>query len=147
MRKALGMLALVAASTTLGSAACSSDGKGDDGSVLPSRTGQADAGSDSAAPLDCSKRSGKVSDDPACDTCAKAKCCDEISKCDESADCAALEKCLDACADNDTVCVLSCQATHDKGASILQDVGACAQNECAKECPIQMPDGGGDAPF
>lgn len=136
--------------TTLGVAACSSDGKNDDGSALPNRTGQdaaADGAGDSATPLDCSKRSGKVSDDPVCDTCAKAKCCNEIHACDESADCLALEKCLDACANDDTVCVLTCQATHDKGAGILQDVGACAQNECAKECPIQTPDGGGDAPF
>jgi hypothetical protein len=77
----------------------------------------------------------------------KASCCEQITACDKTDDCAALEKCLDDCAAGDQVCPLACQAIHEKGAGVLQDVGSCAQSKCKKECPIELPDAGGDAPF
>jgi hypothetical protein len=138
------------------------DDKGDDGSGLPPRTsGNKDAGStsstssstssgstdtDSGSGYDCSNHAS-VDDRPACDQCARAKCCEWITKCDQSAQCKAVQNCLKDCANDDFVCILGCQSQGGTGAEYLQELGACAQNECKSECPSSAPDGGFDGGF
>ncbi len=83
----------------------------------------------------------KVDDRPACDQCARAKCCAEIVECDKIPDCQALLTCIDDCK-GDVFCGLSCDNAHPKGSDALSGVAGCAQVKCAAECPSQ---GLGDA--
>ena len=133
--------------TALGSA-CSSSTPDTGGANLPGRndadTNDGNVGpitDSSVAPPTCDKLTTKVSDRPACDTCAKAKCCSEITACNASNDCAALQQCLAPCAQTDTLCILTCQEAHPKGGDLLQEVGSCAQLKCKSECPSETPDG------
>lgn len=130
---------------------CSSDDSKDGTIALPERDPKTDAGkesgtappADSGAPApDCKSMTLKVSDKPACDTCAKDKCCAEVLACDKSNDCKALQACLEPCANDDLVCVLTCQAAHPKGQDALQEVGSCALANCKTECPSETPDSG-----
>jgi hypothetical protein len=115
------------------------DGSAVDGNPsTPDSGGGTDTG---ATTTDCTNTTVKASDDPVCDQCAKAKCCKEVMACDQSADCKAFGKCLDACADGDIVCVLTCASLHGKGSDIAQELGACASSECKTEC--KPPDAGG----
>lgn len=137
----LGAMALTAWASAFG---CSDDSNGPGDRDLPHRIAPEEeagpaAAPDSAAPT-CTDLSMTVGEPEACDKCAKAKCCDEILACNDSADCKALQKCLEPCADSDFTCVLTCQSAHDNGSSLLQEVGSCAQNECAAECPSTAPD-------
>lgn len=136
--------------TFVAAGGCSSDATKDGSVDLPERDPKKDAGADSgttptdsgpAAP-DCTSMPLKVSDKPACDTCAKAKCCAEVQTCDKSNDCKALQACLEPCANDDLVCVLTCQAAHPKGQDALQEVGSCALANCKVECPSETPDSG-----
>lgn len=143
----------VAAVGFIGAAAvqgCGSD-KVDDGANLPSRSPKDagvitpdDSGGGSSGNVDCTGLTDKVSDTPACDTCAKQKCCKEVMACENSSDCKALNACLAKCADTDQLCILTCSAAHDNGTALAQDVASCAQDKCASECPT--PEGGTD-PF
>jgi hypothetical protein len=119
--------------------------KKDGGDVDGDPKSPADSGGQPEAAANCTNTTIKASDDPVCDTCAKQKCCKEVLACDDSADCKAFGKCLDACADGDTVCVLTCASLHDKGSGIAQDLGACASSECSTEC--KPPDAGGGFDF
>ena len=83
----------------------------------------------------------RYSGHPACDACTKQKCCDEVQACNKSADCKALQQCLDPCAQDDDLCILTCISGHESGSNKLQEVGSCAQVECKNECP--PPDAGG----
>jgi len=132
-------------------AGCGSDSSGNGDIDLPDRDPKKDAGSgETSTPTtdsgpvtpgtDCSKM-GKVSDRPACDTCVKAKCCEEVAACDKSNDCKALQACLAPCASDDLFCVFECQAAHSSGEEKLREVGSCAQLECKSECPSEV-DGG-----
>jgi hypothetical protein len=115
----------------------------DSGSVdgnpqTPNDTGT--AADTASSTTNCDNTTVKASDDPVCDKCAKTKCCKEVMACDQSADCKAFGKCLDDCADGDTVCVLTCASLHGKGSDIAQELGACASSECKTEC--KPPDAG-----
>lgn len=147
--------ASVAAAVVIG---CGSD-KDDGSSGLPPRTSSTkDAGdtssssssssgstqTDSSTGYDCSNHAS-VDDRPACDQCARAKCCEWITKCDQSAQCKAVQNCLKDCANDDFVCILGCQTQGGSGAEYLQELGACAQNECKSECPSSGVDAGFDA--
>jgi hypothetical protein len=129
-------------------AACSSSSSGDGDSNLPSRT---EAGADtsqttapdSAVPAASCKDLALVVGEPkACDDCAKSKCCDEVLACNNSSDCKALQECIKPCAQDDFVCIGTCSEAHSKGASLLQEVGSCAQTNCKTECASSQPDAG-----
>ena len=85
----------------------------------------------------------KVDDRPACDQCARAKCCAQVLECDKTPDCQAMMKCLEDCKD-DLTCSLTCQIAHEKGGGILADLAACAQTKCEAECPSTSVDAGLD---
>ena len=123
-------------------AACSNSTPNDGRIDLPTRPDSAVA--DSADPTDsavsCKDLQLKVGEPAACDQCAKDKCCAEVMACDKSADCKALQECIAPCAQDDLVCILTCQDAHSNGASKLQDVGACAQSNCKNECPSMQSD-------
>jgi hypothetical protein len=106
--------------------------------------GSSSGGTDSgtAVPADCSKMA-TVDDRPACDTCTKQKCCTQLQACDASPACKAAQNCLAACASDDFICILSCSATGGNGAQLLQDVGTCASQQCASECPSTIDFDGG----
>ena len=112
------------------------------------RDGDGGAGSGevgtSSSSADCTNHA-KVDDRPACDQCTRSKCCASILKCDETADCKALQQCLEPCSSDDIACVLLCQAQHPSGNDALSNVGACAGTECKAECPLAIPDAGFDA--
>jgi hypothetical protein len=121
-------------------------GKKDAGEVDGKPSTPTDSGGDTASSTtDCTNTTVKASDDPVCDQCAKSKCCKEVMACDQSADCKAFGKCLDDCADGDTVCVLTCASLHGKGSDVAQELGACASSECKNEC--KPPDAGGGIDF
>lgn len=112
----------------------------DGGEETTSSSGNTDT--DAGSGYDCTNHES-VDDRPACDQCARANCCEWITKCDQSAQCKAVQNCLKDCANDDVVCILGCQAQGGSGAEYLQELGACAQNECESECPAQTPDAGG----
>ena len=114
------------------SSGASSGTTGDSGKPVPS--------------ADCSKMTTKVDDRPACDTCAKQKCCTQIQACEASAACKAAQQCVAACASDDFFCVLQCSATGGSGAETLQAVGTCASQQCPNECPSSFDFDGG-SPF
>lgn len=148
MRRALG--ACVLAATTVFSllVACGDDKKNDEEVPNPGRTDSAVPEAEAAPPaLDCSKRQGKVSDTPVCDTCAKAKCCSEITACDKDPSCSDIQKCLEACSPEDFTCGLVCQEIGGTGTTLLQAVGSCARRECKTECAAAEADAAFDSPF
>ena len=125
-------------------AACSSSTGSDGDSTLPQRTEagtQAETSTSAdAAPAESCKDLALVVGVPAiCDECAKAKCCTEVLACTKSADCAALQMCIDPCAQDDFICIGTCTEAHGKGTSLLQEVGSCAQTSCKKECAGSEP--------
>ena len=123
--------------------ACATTSPDGSGINLPGRN-DADTVGDGAikdGPVSCEKVTAKVSDRPACDTCAKKQCCTEISACNASNDCTALQMCLAPCAQTDSFCILSCLEAHAKGGELLQEVGSCAQLKCKTDCPSETPDG------
>ena len=146
MRKVIlfvGVIGLVVA-PMVGTACSSNDPK--NGVIdLPGRTNGKDATSEQVLgeggpAASCTDLPAKVSDRPACDKCAKEKCCAQIQTCNESEDCTALQSCLAPCAQSDIVCILTCQDAHGTGAAKLQEVGSCATNKCKVECPSETPD-------
>lgn len=105
------------------------------------------SGTDGSTPAaDCSKM-GKVDDRPACDACTKQKCCAQLQACEASAACKQAQNCIAACASDDIFCVFECSATSGTGGQLLQDVGVCASQQCANECPSGFSDAGFDSPF
>lgn len=75
-----------------------------------------------------------MDENPPCDACVRAKCCDEVLACDGSPSCKAVQTCLDACDENDTACALDCYVANETGAELLTAVGACASQQCAGDC-------------
>ncbi len=122
-------------------AACSNSTPNDGTIGIPPRNDAADAepvvATDSA--VSC-KDMPKVGEPAACDQCAKANCCKEIVACNMSADCKALQDCIAPCAQDDFVCILTCQDAHPNGTALLQEVGSCAQTSCKNECPSMQSD-------
>lgn len=128
--------------------ACGSDdeptGRRSSGGDLPADAGGTSATSDAART--CDGLALETHPRPACDQCAKSKCCDKVLACADSDDCKALQECLAPCADDDIVCIQTCQILHDKGSDALLEVGSCVRARCASECPSSTPDAGPD-PF
>lgn len=134
---------------------CGDDSK-DGGANLPPRNSGKDSGEtntsssssgDPANPTyDCSNHP-PVDDDPQCDSCARAKCCEWITKCDGSPSCKAAQDCIGACNPDDFTCVLSCSATAGTGGVFLEEFGACVTNNCKSECNASQPDAGFDSGF
>lgn len=156
MLKTFSALALTACFGVVLVIGCGDDDK-DGGTGLPPRnSGDKDGGqtntsssggntSSSGEPTyDCTNHE-QVSDTPSCDTCAKAKCCKQITVCDSSESCKAVQACVKACPEGDIFCVVGCDATGGTGAALFQEVGACASNNCKAECPSPEVDAGIDA--
>lgn len=119
-----------------------SSSSGDGGQTNTSSSGGT---SSSGEPTyDCTNHE-PVSDTPSCDQCSRAKCCKQITNCDNSESCKAAQVCLKACANDDFACILGCQATAGVGGQLLEEVGACAANNCKSECPSPQVDAGFDA--
>jgi len=130
---------------------CSSDDKGG-GEGLPPRNTKGDGGEtnsssssgstgDSGNGYDCTNHAS-VDPRPACDQCTRAKCCKQLTDCDNNQACQATFKCVAACADGDTVCVLGCGMS-----DLAYEFGACISNNCSAECPSSSSDAGFDSPF
>lgn len=156
MLKTLRLLVVTAAIGTVIVVGCGDDDK-NTGANLPPRNSGKDAETNTSTSggssgntdpnYDCSNRAA-VDDDPACDQCARSKCCEWITKCDGSPSCKAAQECIAACDDGDIICVQSCAATGGTGAVFLQEFGACVSNECKTECQSAQPeDAGFDSPF
>jgi hypothetical protein len=146
VRKTLAKLALAALFASALAAGCGDD-VGDEGDRLPTRADEPrDSGPsgelDAEPTIRCDDSTTKVSDRPACDQCAKAKCCKEIDACDKSNACKVLADCIADCDADDFACVLTCQGANPSGAQLLTEIGYCAQAQCKTECPSEMPDSG-----
>lgn len=62
-------------------------------------------------------------------------CSSEVTACQNNTDCAALVKCLNACAQNDQTCVNNCATQHSAGTAIYQKIGDCVcSTACTTEC-------------
>ena len=75
---------------------------------------------------------GLTSGDAACDTCLNASCCTQTTTCVDDADCVALVRCYDACADD--ACAAACDSGHPGGLSKLDAVSTCAETTCKSQC-------------
>lgn len=97
---------------------------------------------------DCSKAE-KTDDRPACDTCAKSKCCKSVLAVQSNSDAKLLTKCLDTCGPLTTLegatCGLTCQESHPSGNTVFGDFSSCVQDKCGSECPSTIDLGGVDA--
>jgi hypothetical protein len=153
--KTLRSLALVASFGMLVVIGCGDDSKDGGANLPPRNSGEKDGGQTNTSSSGTTSSSGEptydctnhepVSDTPSCDTCAKAKCCKQITICDSSESCKAVQSCVKACPDDDLVCVFGCDATGGSGSDMFREVGACASNNCKAECPQPEVDGGFDA--
>jgi hypothetical protein len=144
VRNAL-VVALISSSITvavaIGCSAPSPDGTAlDHGRNSSSSGNDGESGSSSGTNASCANHA-KVDDRPACDQCARSKCCDSVLECDNTGDCAAMMKCMDDC-QGDFVCQYTCSTVHEKGASVLGELSSCAQAKCSTECPSTAPDAG-----
>lgn len=156
MLKTLRLVAITTSVVGLIVIGCGDDNK-DGGANLPPRNSGKDSGEtntsssggssgDPGTNYDCSNHA-PVDDDPACDQCARSKCCEWISKCDGSPSCKAAQDCIAACNPDDFTCVLSCSATAGTGGVFLEELGACVSNNCKTECNASQPDASTDSPF
>ena len=158
MLKTFSALALTACFGVVLVIGCGDDDK-DSGTGLPPRnSGDKDGGqtntsssggntSSSGDPTyDCTNHAA-VDPNPACDQCARSKCCEQITQCDQTPSCKTAQDCLAACASDDFVCITGCSATGGKGGEILNEFGACLVNGCKSECSGSQPevDAGFDA--
>lgn len=153
VRKTVLSVALGSAFTILivfGCSAPSPDGEFDERDRRASSSGdppaRSDGGKSTETPGDCSDHE-KVSDTPACDTCTRENCCKYVLECDESPDCVGMQKCLEECESGDLFCAQACHLVHEEGSRILMNMGQCAQQQCASECPSSLPEGGLPDPF
>jgi hypothetical protein len=136
--------------------ACGNNTTGETGTEIPGRGtssgnngegGTSSGTTTSSGGPDCTNRPGKVSDTPACDTCAKAKCCEHIDACDNNDDCKAAQDCIAACDPSDQVCGLTCLLAHEEGTGILQKLASCTSSKCKAECPSASVDASDDGSF
>jgi hypothetical protein len=157
--KTLKSLALTAAFGVLVVFGCGDDDKDGGANLPPRNSGKEDGGqtntsssgttSSSGDPnYDCSNHAA-VDPNPQCDQCARAKCCEWITKCEGAPSCKATMDCLAACSQDDFLCISGCSATGGTGGTFLQEFGACVNNSCKSECSGSQPniDAGEDAPF
>lgn len=117
---------------------CTSANGDDGGRDIGNPSDGGGGGGDGSSSTTCAD-AGPVDDNPACNSCAYANCCTQITACQADPNCTGLEACLAACASNDTECQLTCQVEYDP--TTLQNVGVCAQQRCPTEC--KAPDSGG----
>ena len=118
-----------------GDDAPSGDG-GSGGAGSTQSAGSGDAGNTTSA----SSSSGGTCEEYAdsmsgCDQCVGASCCDELTACRESDDCAAVTACIfDECEVGDSECNEACQAAHPTGYAILEAYAACWDANCKRSC-------------
>lgn len=146
------LVAAVVGSACLGLVlACGSESGKESPSELPNRNpGDGEEGGTKEAPdagvLTCTDRAA-VDTRPACDTCAKQNCCQQIIDCDNEPDCRALQDCIEPCDQNDFSCIGLCQLAHPNGSDALLAVGSCVGSKCKADCPPPELDASADAPF
>jgi hypothetical protein len=156
--KTLGRVALTAAFGVVVVMGCGDDDK-DTGTSLPPRntstkdaetnTSSSSGATSSGDPTyDCTNHA-PVDSNPQCDQCARAKCCEWITKCDGAPSCKQAQECLAACSSDDLFCIAACGETGGQGGTFLTEFGACLNSSCKSECQSAQPniDAGGDAPF
>ncbi|HOE51016.1 MAG TPA: hypothetical protein PLH51_20655, partial [Polyangiaceae bacterium] len=67
-----------------------------------------------------------------CDSCMESKCGNEISACENDAQCTGLLSCFDNCEDMD--CMEKCVNDNPSGAALLKNVFDCMDKNCQAEC-------------
>lgn len=106
------------------------DGSKDDDAGTRTRDGGAttrDAGTTSA------DRCGPTSNDDACDSCLKERCCTEVTKC--GGDCIAVVDCTTACGANDK-CITGCLEKYAGGVEAFVALTSCTAKDCESACTL-----------
>jgi hypothetical protein len=153
--KTLRLLAITASFGALIVIGCGDDSSSTGTNLPPRNSGKEDGGETNTGSSGTTTSSGNPSYDcsnhepvdtnPQCDQCARAKCCEWITKCDGSPSCKAAQECIAKCDPNDFTCVLSCSATAGTGGTFLEEFGACVSTSCKTECSASQPDASFDA--
>jgi hypothetical protein len=119
----------------------------DDDDKAPTKSSSSSSGG-STVQADCTKLP-PADKDPKCDTCARSKCCSEYAACENSSACQQQKKCVEACADGDFACLLTCRGSSDPAAALADEFAGCINEKCSSECAGAQPhvDGGSDDPF
>lgn len=73
-----------------------------------------------------------ATNDDACTTCGKGRCCTQINACRASSACQAYITCTDACTTE--ACRTTCAQNNAAGASLLQGLATCLESSCASSC-------------
>jgi hypothetical protein len=79
----------------------------------------------------CAEPCGGGSDDP-CVNCQQTECSSEIQACTSDPACVAAIQCINQC--QDQACFQKCLEDNPDGASEVQALAGCVQNNCASEC-------------
>jgi len=71
-----------------------------------------------------------TTDGTACEACLERDCCDEASACLGEPECAAIERCWNACATDDSACRYTCGTSHPNGQAEWSSVRDCSAANC-----------------
>ncbi len=81
-------------------------------------------------PSSCGLTSGNAT----CDACLDGSCCAPTTTCLADAECVALVRCYDGCAD--AACASACDAAHPAGTADANAVFTCVQTSCSAACGL-----------
>jgi hypothetical protein len=71
-----------------------------------------------------------TTDGRTCEACLEADCCDEASACLGEPECVAIERCWNACANDDSACRYRCASSHPEGMTQWTSVRDCSAANC-----------------
>jgi hypothetical protein len=113
------------------------DGDDDNGGSAGSQGGSAGSqGGSAGSQGGSSGSSGNAcepdSDDNDCSLCTKDNCCEELTTCGASLDCANFFYCWEPCLDD--ICVEDCIAEYPEGARLLDAFLTCTTDYCYDVC-------------
>lgn len=74
------------------------------------------------------------SNDPECDACSKASCCQEMAACDDNISCLNYWDCVVFCPPGDLFCQDDCALDYPDGVFDFEDLQACLNDSCQSEC-------------
>ncbi|HEY8078523.1 MAG TPA: hypothetical protein VIF62_30545 [Labilithrix sp.] len=77
---------------------------------------------------------GLTSGDATCDTCLNGSCCAPTTTCLGDAECIALIRCYDGCADD--ACASACDAAHPAATAEANAIFTCVQSSCSAACGL-----------
>jgi hypothetical protein len=77
---------------------------------------------------------GLTSGDATCDACLDGSCCAPTTTCIGDAECVALVRCYDGCAD--AACASACDAAHPTATPEIDAVVTCVQTSCSAACGL-----------